>query len=254
MAPVWSCQSCFHVFHLNCIKKWARSPASQADGTLIDSHLCIAAIRRVPLRTAYVHWQDQPEICLRLFECKKQHLWNRLCQILFIWNMWFLVRNFWDFSISPIIVDRSWSCMPEIAAWSYYKYVHQVTWKLKFLNWNGSIFTDGTEGWRCPACQHVALKAPNAYTCFCGKIILCSALHMMFCMNLSKFVTWEFHLNGQGRLPILSFSALRSLIAVEICAEKRGVERNAITPVTCKSPAAQNHVNLINRLVGCFWM
>uniref|UniRef100_A0A673GZU0 Transcriptional repressor NF-X1 n=1 Tax=Sinocyclocheilus rhinocerous TaxID=307959 RepID=A0A673GZU0_9TELE len=34
MAPVWSCQSCFHVFHLNCIKKWARSPASQADGTI----------------------------------------------------------------------------------------------------------------------------------------------------------------------------------------------------------------------------
>ncbi|ELW70258.1 Transcriptional repressor NF-X1 [Tupaia chinensis] len=29
-APVWSCQSCYHVFHLNCIKKWARSPASQA--------------------------------------------------------------------------------------------------------------------------------------------------------------------------------------------------------------------------------
>lgn len=34
MAPVWSCQSCFHVFHLNCIKKWARSPASQADGII----------------------------------------------------------------------------------------------------------------------------------------------------------------------------------------------------------------------------
>uniref|UniRef100_A0A8C7LAA9 Transcriptional repressor NF-X1 n=1 Tax=Oncorhynchus kisutch TaxID=8019 RepID=A0A8C7LAA9_ONCKI len=33
MAPVWSCHSCFHVFHLNCIKKWARSPASQADET-----------------------------------------------------------------------------------------------------------------------------------------------------------------------------------------------------------------------------
>ncbi|XP_052417341.1 transcriptional repressor NF-X1 isoform X34 [Carassius gibelio] len=60
MAPVWSCQSCYHVFHLNCIKKWARSPASQAD--------------------------------------------------------------------------------------------------------------DGSEGWRCPACQHVALKAPNAYSCFCGKV------------------------------------------------------------------------------------
>lgn len=36
MAPVWSCQSCFHVFHLNCVKKWARSPASQADGTSSD--------------------------------------------------------------------------------------------------------------------------------------------------------------------------------------------------------------------------
>uniref|UniRef100_A0A4W3JUM6 Nuclear transcription factor, X-box binding 1 n=1 Tax=Callorhinchus milii TaxID=7868 RepID=A0A4W3JUM6_CALMI len=31
MAPVWSCQSCYHVFHLNCVKKWARSPASQAE-------------------------------------------------------------------------------------------------------------------------------------------------------------------------------------------------------------------------------
>ncbi|XP_070708642.1 transcriptional repressor NF-X1 [Pempheris klunzingeri] len=60
MAPVWSCQSCFHVFHLNCIKKWARSPASQAD--------------------------------------------------------------------------------------------------------------DSAEGWRCPACQNVALKQPTSYTCFCGKV------------------------------------------------------------------------------------
>lgn len=60
MAPVWSCQSCYHVFHLNCIKKWARSPASQAD--------------------------------------------------------------------------------------------------------------DSAEGWRCPACQNVALKHPSTYTCFCGKV------------------------------------------------------------------------------------
>ncbi|XP_041817302.1 transcriptional repressor NF-X1 isoform X2 [Chelmon rostratus] len=60
MAPVWSCQSCFHVFHLNCIKKWSRSPASQAE--------------------------------------------------------------------------------------------------------------DSAEGWRCPACQNVALKQPTSYTCFCGKV------------------------------------------------------------------------------------
>lgn len=41
MAPVWSCQSCFHVFHLNCIKKWARSPASQADGTSTHTWKCV---------------------------------------------------------------------------------------------------------------------------------------------------------------------------------------------------------------------
>ncbi|XP_066579537.1 transcriptional repressor NF-X1 isoform X2 [Amia ocellicauda] len=60
MAPVWSCLSCYHVFHLNCIKKWARSPASQAE--------------------------------------------------------------------------------------------------------------DGNDGWRCPACQNVAARVPNSYTCFCGKV------------------------------------------------------------------------------------
>ncbi|EPY82766.1 transcriptional repressor NF-X1 [Camelus ferus] len=40
-APVWSCQSCYHVFHLNCIKKWARSPASQAaDATFMCDKRC----------------------------------------------------------------------------------------------------------------------------------------------------------------------------------------------------------------------
>ncbi|KAI3780236.1 hypothetical protein L2E82_10207 [Cichorium intybus] len=27
-APVWSCSSCFSIFHLHCIKKWARAPTS----------------------------------------------------------------------------------------------------------------------------------------------------------------------------------------------------------------------------------
>ncbi|KNA22210.1 hypothetical protein SOVF_036090 [Spinacia oleracea] len=27
-APVWSCSSCYSIFHLNCIKKWARAPTS----------------------------------------------------------------------------------------------------------------------------------------------------------------------------------------------------------------------------------
>ncbi|KAK3132100.1 hypothetical protein QOZ80_6AG0515760 [Eleusine coracana subsp. coracana] len=32
-APVWSCGSCYSIFHLPCIRKWARSPASVADGS-----------------------------------------------------------------------------------------------------------------------------------------------------------------------------------------------------------------------------
>uniref|UniRef100_G3NL29 Transcriptional repressor NF-X1 n=1 Tax=Gasterosteus aculeatus aculeatus TaxID=481459 RepID=G3NL29_GASAC len=30
--------------------------------------------------------------------------------------------------------------------------------------------TESAEGWRCPACQNVALKQPTSYTCFCGKV------------------------------------------------------------------------------------
>ncbi|KAJ4792936.1 NF-X1 type zinc finger family protein [Rhynchospora pubera] len=30
-APVWSCTSCFSIFHLQCARKWARSPSSMAD-------------------------------------------------------------------------------------------------------------------------------------------------------------------------------------------------------------------------------
>uniref|UniRef100_A0A0D9WNW8 RING-type domain-containing protein n=1 Tax=Leersia perrieri TaxID=77586 RepID=A0A0D9WNW8_9ORYZ len=36
-APVWSCGSCFSIFHLPCIRKWARSPASAAEASDPDS-------------------------------------------------------------------------------------------------------------------------------------------------------------------------------------------------------------------------
>ncbi|KAG8076244.1 hypothetical protein GUJ93_ZPchr0006g43101 [Zizania palustris] len=36
-AAVWSCGSCFSIFHLPCIRKWARSPASAADAFDPDS-------------------------------------------------------------------------------------------------------------------------------------------------------------------------------------------------------------------------
>ncbi|PKA53599.1 NF-X1-type zinc finger protein NFXL1 [Apostasia shenzhenica] len=32
-APIWSCPACFSIFHLHCIRKWARSPTSAADPT-----------------------------------------------------------------------------------------------------------------------------------------------------------------------------------------------------------------------------
>ncbi|CAH1239141.1 NFX1 [Branchiostoma lanceolatum] len=31
-APLWSCKNCFHMFHLRCVKKWARSPAASVEG------------------------------------------------------------------------------------------------------------------------------------------------------------------------------------------------------------------------------
>ena len=29
---VWSCNVCFHIFHLHCIKKWASSPSAKIEG------------------------------------------------------------------------------------------------------------------------------------------------------------------------------------------------------------------------------
>uniref|UniRef100_A0A8C5BPS1 Nuclear transcription factor, X-box binding 1 n=1 Tax=Gadus morhua TaxID=8049 RepID=A0A8C5BPS1_GADMO len=52
MSPVWSCHGCYHVFHLNCIKKWARSPASQAEGNLFSGWRCPACQNVAPKQPA----------------------------------------------------------------------------------------------------------------------------------------------------------------------------------------------------------
>ncbi|KAI4969545.1 hypothetical protein ZWY2020_000459 [Hordeum vulgare] len=39
-APVWSCGSCFSIFHLPCIRRWARSPASVSDDPASDAWRC----------------------------------------------------------------------------------------------------------------------------------------------------------------------------------------------------------------------
>ena len=35
--PVWSCSNCFHIFHLSCIKKWARSETAAVKGLILFS-------------------------------------------------------------------------------------------------------------------------------------------------------------------------------------------------------------------------
>ena len=32
--PVWSCSTCYHIFHLKCIKKWAKIPTNLENGTV----------------------------------------------------------------------------------------------------------------------------------------------------------------------------------------------------------------------------
>ena len=39
---VWNCANCHHVFHLRCIKKWARSPNAVVSGAEKDGWRCPA--------------------------------------------------------------------------------------------------------------------------------------------------------------------------------------------------------------------
>lgn len=133
MAPVWSCLSCFHVFHLNCIKKWARSPAaSQADGTAVQHHVDISSLVS----------------CLVLCSGKKN---KKHC---------FVLRRFL-FPSCPDSLLIKWIC-----------FNHQINFMCQNWTKGESVFLffpDSAEGWRCPACQNVSLKQPTTYTCFCGE-------------------------------------------------------------------------------------
>ncbi|NXD28638.1 NFX1 protein, partial [Spelaeornis formosus] len=95
VAPVWSCQNCYHVFHLNCIKKWARSPASQAEDGSSGWRCPACQNASVPVPKTYtcfcgkVHnpeWNrnEIPHSCGELCGKKRQcldcpHLCNILC-------------------------------------------------------------------------------------------------------------------------------------------------------------------------------
>lgn len=37
-ARIWSCQSCFHIYHLHCIKKWATSSSAKNEGMQLYTH------------------------------------------------------------------------------------------------------------------------------------------------------------------------------------------------------------------------
>lgn len=225
MAPVWSCQNCFHVFHLNCIKKWARSPASQADGK--STNPCIsAALYSVPLNWSL--WRKSVVLSHRI-----------TLATIFMWMVpleWDFVSSWVDWAIRsmhtysdweknvvsqmigtrrvslmlqpwPILIVsmrkkeddnylillvyiigkssniRSLTHTDRVKSWLLWLFYcscvsHKMFWSvwLMFLavhvdvgNCAVCYSTDGSEGWRCPACQHVAFRAPNSYTCFCGE-------------------------------------------------------------------------------------
>lgn len=35
-SAVWSCNGCYHIFHLRCIKTWAKSPTAKVEGTCAE--------------------------------------------------------------------------------------------------------------------------------------------------------------------------------------------------------------------------
>ena len=39
---VWSCRSCFHIFHLRCVHRWAKSPAAAVDEGIV---CCLLIVR-----------------------------------------------------------------------------------------------------------------------------------------------------------------------------------------------------------------
>jgi len=38
--PVWSCSTCYHIFHLKCIKKWAKIPTDLESGMVYNHFIC----------------------------------------------------------------------------------------------------------------------------------------------------------------------------------------------------------------------
>lgn len=132
MAPVWSCQSCYHVFHLNCIKKWARSPASQADGKMLNNK----KIRHV---TECFH-----STALLTAACCSQ------------------------VTVPPLTKASKFLLHQQCAV---FHHCHSLSGKSIYnrIKLFKIVFPDTSEGWRCPACQNVALKPPTSYTCFCGE-------------------------------------------------------------------------------------
>ncbi|XP_076361940.1 uncharacterized protein LOC143252933 isoform X2 [Tachypleus tridentatus] len=83
---IWSCMSCFHIFHLQCIKKWARSPAAVVAEFAWRCPACQNLTWKVPnqyfcfcgkLRDPKWNLYDTPHSCGEM--CGKQRLLS-FCQ------------------------------------------------------------------------------------------------------------------------------------------------------------------------------
>ncbi|XP_074658843.1 transcriptional repressor NF-X1-like [Tubulanus polymorphus] len=91
-AAVWNCRSCYHIFHLRCIKTWSRSPVAMVDGEdsgwrcpacqnindrLPHHYYCFCGKAQDPVYSRYETPHGCGEVCKRSRDCP--HKCNILC-------------------------------------------------------------------------------------------------------------------------------------------------------------------------------
>ncbi|XP_064614665.1 transcriptional repressor NF-X1-like [Liolophura sinensis] len=90
---IWSCSNCYHIFHLYCIKKWARSPAACIEGgegwrcpscqnvteKVPNQYKCFCGKRLDPAYDRYETPHSCGEVCGRQKNVNCPHPCNILC-------------------------------------------------------------------------------------------------------------------------------------------------------------------------------
>lgn len=119
-------------------------------------------------------------------------------------------------------------------------------------------FSESAEGWRCPACQNVALKQPTSYSCFCGEWWSFMQLDtwifkwiFLFCFGQKKLITLLYShmwLAGKVTNPEWQRSEIPHSCG-NMCGKKRsGVDCNH----PCNMWALNNHSETVLCCVSVF--